>query len=80
MPQDYNAADAKFVRDMIPHHEAAVEMASRYVKAGQDPEILQMANAIITGQRDEIARFRAWLSARDLDESPGAMLRSMLRM
>ena len=75
MPQDYNAADAAFVRAMIPHHATAVEMAQRYLKTGQNTTIRQMAQAIVSGQNSEIATFRAWLRARGLSEQGQGMSR-----
>jgi uncharacterized protein (DUF305 family) len=46
--------DAAFIKMMIPHHEGAVEMAKEELKKGADPELRQLAEAIVEAQQREI--------------------------
>ena len=68
---DYNDQDVKFVRMMIPHHEAAVEMAEKQIKDGENAEIVDLAKAVKKAQNEEIDGMRKWLKDRDLDEDDG---------
>jgi uncharacterized protein (DUF305 family) len=52
--------DELFIDMMIPHHEGAVAMAGIAKDRSQRPEILEMANAIISAQEEEITQMRAW--------------------
>ena len=57
-------ADANFIRDMIPHHQMAVDMAEKELKNGKDAKAREMAQKIIDAQNKEIADMRAWLKER----------------
>jgi hypothetical protein len=54
-------ADEDFVRLMLPHHQAAIEMAQTQLLCGKDPELRRVAQEIITDQQAEIDLMRLWL-------------------
>lgn len=45
---------------MVPHHQAAVEMAKIAQERGEHPEIQRLAGEIIAAQEGEIAQLREW--------------------
>ena len=66
---DFNDADLTFVQSMIPHHEAAIEMAALADGRSESQEVLNLAGRIETAQQPEIAQMRAWLEAWGEDEA-----------
>jgi len=54
-------ADRDFVRLMLPHHQAAIEMAKTQLLFGKSPEIRRLAQEIITDQQSEIDLMQLWL-------------------
>jgi uncharacterized protein (DUF305 family) len=78
-----NATDRAFVREMIPHHKMAVEMARMAKVQGEHAEIRTLAGKIITAQNAEIRTMTA--IAKSLGVTParmpmnGHMSRQMMR-
>lgn len=68
-----NDADLAFVRDMIPHHQQALEMARMAAQGTDDPEILQLAAKIEAAQDPEIEQMTGWLEAWGDDAPPTSM-------
>ena len=50
-----------FVRLMIPHHQAAIDMAKAQLLYGKDPQMRRLAQEIITDQQLEIELMQHWL-------------------
>ncbi len=53
--------DADFVRMMLPHHQAALDMAKVELIHGQDPQMRRLAQEIIADQESEIELMQLWL-------------------
>jgi len=69
MMHDMNAAlegktgaefDAVFLREMIVHHEGAVDMAKAALDNAGDERIKELSRAIIAAQEAEIEQMRSW--------------------
>jgi len=54
-------SDVDFVRLMLPHHQAAIDMAKTQLLYGQDPQMRRLAQEIITDQQLEIELMERWL-------------------
>ena len=54
-------SDVDFVRLMIPHHQAAIDMAKTQLSYGKDPQMRRLAQEIITDQQLEIELMQRWL-------------------
>ena len=54
-------SDADFVNLMLPHHQAAIEMAKTELLYGGDPQMRRLAQEIITDQESEIQLMQLWL-------------------
>ena len=59
-PVMHGDADQDFVAMMLPHHQAAIDMAKTELKYGTDPELRTLAESIITTQQAEIERMSSW--------------------
>ncbi len=57
-------SDVNFVRLMLPHHQAAIEMAKTQLLYGKDPQMRRLAQEIITDQQSEIQLMQLWLKQR----------------
>ena len=49
-----------FIDEMIVHHQGAVAMAQMVLEKSQRPELVTLANAIISAQTQEIDLMRTW--------------------
>lgn len=56
------AFDYAFAREMIVHHEGAIDMAHMAKEKSQDPSVLALADAIIAAQETEIAMMEGWIT------------------
>jgi uncharacterized protein (DUF305 family) len=60
-PPGEGSAEVRFVRDMIAHHEQAVEMALAVRDRTADEELRAFATDIILTQQSQIGRMAGWL-------------------
>ena len=58
-------SDVDFVRLMLPHHQAAIDMAKTQLLYGKDPQVRRLAQEIITDQQLEIELMQLWLKQRE---------------
>jgi uncharacterized protein (DUF305 family) len=56
--------DAAFVKGMIPHHQAAIDMAKVVLQHGKDEQAKKWANDVIREQQREITEMQDWLKKR----------------
>jgi uncharacterized protein (DUF305 family) len=61
--------DADFVKLMLPHHQAAIDMAKAQLLYGKDPQMQRLAQEIITDQQSEIELMRRWLKQHESSSS-----------
>src|SRR5882762_3689858 len=57
-------SDVDFVRLMLPHHQAAIDMAKTQLLYGKDAQMRRLAQEIITDQQSEIELMQGWLKQR----------------
>ena len=57
-------SDVDFVRLMLPHHQAAIDMAKTQLLYGKDPQMRRLAQEIITDQQLEIELMQRWLKQK----------------
>lgn len=58
-----NDHDLEFIRQMIPHHEGAVAMATEALQRATKDEIKKLAGAIAKAQETEIKQMKEWQTA-----------------
>jgi uncharacterized protein (DUF305 family) len=62
MPQEPSGdPDVDFARYMIPHHQAAIDMAKVHLQHGKDAKLKRMSEKVIKAQEKEIKELQAWL-------------------
>jgi hypothetical protein len=54
-------ADVDFIKRMIPHHQAAVDMAKVVLAFGKDAEVKKVAEDVIKTNEAEIVTMQEWL-------------------
>jgi len=65
--------DRAFIDAMVPHHRSAIEMAREAMDAGlTQPELINIADAIVTAQQIEIDQMLAWREQWFGSEQPGS--------
>jgi len=64
---EHNAADIAFVRALLPHHRIGIALAERVAR---QPDHRVLAEAIISTERDEIARMSGWLAIWGVPTAP----------
>ena len=66
--------DADFANLMLPHHQAAVDMAKTELLYGDDPQMRRLAQEIITDQESEIQLMQLWLNRQALHTNDPSQL------
>jgi uncharacterized protein (DUF305 family) len=54
-------SEEQFIRDMIPHHQEAVDISKIIVAKSTNPALVKLAQGIIDAQTTEIAMMQGWL-------------------
>ena len=54
-------SDVDFATLMLPHHQAAIDMAKAELIYGSDPQMRRLAQEVITDQQSEIELIQLWL-------------------
>jgi uncharacterized protein (DUF305 family) len=55
--------DKEFLAEMVVHHQGAVDMAKAVLATSKRPELLNLANDIISAQTKEISMMKEWQKA-----------------
>ena len=55
-----NNMDQRFIENMIPHHQDAVDMAKMALQKSKKDEIKKLSNEIIASQTSEIEMMKKW--------------------
>jgi uncharacterized protein (DUF305 family) len=59
-----NDVDVDFVRNMIPHHQGAIDMARVVLQHGKDQQVKTWAADVIREQEREVDAMQKWLKAK----------------
>ncbi|WP_460866266.1 DUF305 domain-containing protein [Rhodococcus aerolatus] len=65
------AADAAFVRHMLPHHERALEVGRLALERGSDPRVRAFGQRILDEQTPERDALAGWVTTLGLTPEPG---------
>ena len=60
MLEDAKPFDREFIDMMIPHHQGAIRMARVELDRGENPELKELAEAIVDAQAKEIDEMNTW--------------------
>ena len=60
-PAGFNADDLVFVKNMIPHHQQAIDLSAMVPERSTNPEVVGMAEQISVAQQPEINAMRVFL-------------------
>ena len=60
-PAGFNADDVAFVKNMIPHHQQAIDLSAMVPERSTNPEVVAMAEQISVAQKPEINAMRVFL-------------------
>ena len=63
--------DADFVATMVPHHQAAIDMAQAQLRYGRNEQLRRIAQEIIVMQQEEIAVMRRAVGQPLRPSAPG---------
>jgi uncharacterized protein (DUF305 family) len=58
-------SDVDFVELMLPHHEAAIDMAKTELLYGKDPQMRRLAQEIVTDQQSETQFMQLWMKQHE---------------
>ena len=59
------SSDVDFVSLMLPHHQAALDMARTELLYGKDPQMRRLAQEIVTDQQSEMELMHLWLKRQE---------------
>lgn len=79
------ALDQKFVAGMLPHHQAAIDMAKAELQKGKNPQVKALAQTIINEQTGEqgvmnsVAKTHSWNMA-SMSSAPDQLMGQPIQM
>ena len=75
----YTSDDVRFMQDMIPHHNQALQMAALVPTRTNNPDVVDIAGRIEVAQDDEIEFMKTWLAERG-ETVPNPMAHDAMHM
>jgi uncharacterized protein (DUF305 family) len=60
MLADAKPFDREFIDMMVAHHQGAIRMARAEIDGGENPELMDLAEAIVDAQAEEIDQMNMW--------------------